>query len=180
MSRHPMYYGSSWWDHPMVPQRIHDQDFGVGMFDDALREMRRMERAMNHMGAPYWMQPSTRAATTGGGFSEVVNDKDKFQVSLDVKHFAPEELSVTTGTDSVSVEGKHEEKTDEHGYVTRHFKRRYMLPKEVDPATVVSRLSADGVLTVQAPKKALEAPPGERKVAIEMGPSQPAIGQGKK
>ncbi len=40
---------------------------------------------------------------------------------------------------------------------------------------MVSRLSADGVLTVEAPKKALEAPPGERKVAIESGPTQPAI-----
>lgn len=46
----------------------------MGMFDDAMREMRRMERSMNHMMAPYWMQPSTRAADTNAiaGFSEVI------------------------------------------------------------------------------------------------------------
>lgn len=176
--RNPVYYGGSYWDHPMVPPRIHDQDFGLGVFNDAMREMRHMDRAMNHMMAPYWMQPSTRGGT--GGFSEVKNDKDKFQVNLDVKHFAPEELSVTTGNDFVAIEGKHEEKSDEHGYISRHFKRRYMLPKEVEPASVVSRLSADGVLTVEAPKKALEAPPGERKIAIETAPPQPAIGGTKK
>jgi len=181
MSRHPMwtpmYYGGSWWDHPMVPHRIHDQHFGVGMHDDA---MRRMEHSMSHMMAPYWLQPTSRGDNAVTGFSEVKNEKDKFQVNLDVKHFAPEELTVTTGANSFAIEGKHEEKSDEHGFVTRHFKRRYMLPKEIDPATIVSRLSADGVLTIEAPKKALPAPHGERKVAIEMGPTQPAIKHDKK
>lgn len=69
--RHPMYYGGSWWDNPMVPQRIFDQDFAAGMYNDAMREMRRMERSMNRMMDPYWMQPSTREGDIASGFSEV-------------------------------------------------------------------------------------------------------------
>ncbi len=31
----------------------------------------------------------------GTGMSEVLNDKDKFQINLDVSHFSPEEIKVT-------------------------------------------------------------------------------------
>jgi crystallin alpha B len=51
------------------------------------------------------------------------------------------------------VEGKHEEKQDEHGYVSRHFVRRYILPSDIEVNNIVSSLSSDGVLTVTAPKK---------------------------
>ncbi|KAF4519162.1 hypothetical protein B566_EDAN008225 [Ephemera danica] len=55
-----------------------------------------------------------------------------FRVSLDVHQFAPAELSVRTHDKAVVIEGKHEEKPDEHGYVERHFVRRYLLPEEYD------------------------------------------------
>lgn len=84
--------------------------------------------------------------------STITTDKDKFQVNLDVQHFAPEEISVKTSDGYVVIEGKHEEKEDEHGYVSRQFKRRYALPEDCNPETVESKLSSDGVLTVIAPK----------------------------
>lgn len=85
--------------------------------------------------------------------SKVFFDEDKYQVSVDVQQFAPNEISVKTGADgSIVVEGKHEERPDEHGYISRHFVRRYVLPKGHDINQVVSNLSSDGVLTITAPK----------------------------
>lgn len=79
--------------------------------------------------------------------------KDQFQVNLDVQQFAPNEISVkTTGDNTIVVEGKHEERPDEHGYVSRHFVRRYVLPEGHDVNQAVSNLSSDGVLTITAPK----------------------------
>jgi crystallin alpha B len=75
------------------------------------------------------------------------------QVILDVQQFAPNELTVKTLDNTVIVEGKHEEKQDEHGYVSRHFLRRYILPSDIEVNSIVSSLSSDGVLTVTAPKK---------------------------
>jgi HSP20 family molecular chaperone IbpA len=77
--------------------------------------------------------------------------KDGFQVCVDVHQFAPNEISVKTLDNSVVIEGKHEEKQDDHGFVSRHFVRRYVLPKDYDVQQVVSTLSSDGVLTVKAP-----------------------------
>lgn len=46
--------------------------------------------------------------------------------------------------------GKHEEKEDDNGMVTKHFVRKYMVPEECDPEKVTSALSSDGVLTITA------------------------------
>lgn len=72
---------------------------------------------------------------------------------MDVQQFAPNEITVKVTEGTVIVEGKHEEKQDEHGFISRHFVRRYTLPKDVDVNNVVSSLSSDGVLTVSVPKK---------------------------
>jgi HSP20 family molecular chaperone IbpA len=75
-----------------------------------------------------------------------------FKVALDVHQFAPREINVKTVDDSVIIEGKHEERPDEHGYVSRHFLRRYVLTKDYDVEHVACSLSSDGVLTIVAPK----------------------------
>lgn len=87
-----------------------------------------------------------------------VTGKDGFQLCLDVKDFAPNEISVKTVDDTIVVEGKHEERQDQHGYISRQFTRRYTLPDGYDAKDVVSQLSSDGVLTVKAPPqpKAIE------------------------
>lgn len=79
--------------------------------------------------------------------------KDGFQVSLDVQHFAPNEISVKTVDNSILVEAKHDERLDEHGHISRHFTRRYDLPKGFDVHDIVSQLSSDGILTLKAPPR---------------------------
>ncbi|XP_043936590.1 heat shock protein beta-1 [Protopterus annectens] len=85
------------------------------------------------------------------GISEITQTADRWKVSLDVSHFAPEELVVKTKDGVVEITGKHEEKQDEHGFISRCFTRKYKLPAGVDSATVASSLAPDGVLTVEAP-----------------------------
>lgn len=49
--------------------------------------------------------------------------------------------------------GKHEDKADDHGMVSRHFVRKYLVPDQCDPEKATSSLSADGILTITAPLK---------------------------
>ena len=69
----------------------------------------------------------------------------------------------------VTVEGKHEEKEDEHGFISRHFVRKYVLPEDHDADKIESKLSTDGVLTITAPRV---------KAAVEEGRSVPVIQTG--
>ncbi|XP_031839418.1 protein lethal(2)essential for life [Nomia melanderi] len=108
-----------------------------------------------------------------GTTASVERDGDKYQVIVDVQQFAPEEIVVKTDDKFITIEGKHEEKKDEHGYISRHFVRRYALPQGYDIGHVRPSLSSDGVLTITAPKLALPAP-GERIVPISRS-NAPAI-----
>ena len=98
--------------------------------------------------------------------------KDGFQASMDVQQFKPSELSVKVVDDHIVVEGKHEEREDNQGYISRHFVRRYALPKGFKADKVVSTLSSDGVLTVSVPKPAIEDKSNERVIQIQQtGPA---------
>jgi len=66
----------------------------------------------------------------------------------------------------LKIEAKHEDKQDEYGFVTRHFVRRYHLPKDVESMNVRSRLTPEGKLVIEAPKKSLEGG-SERQIPIE-------------
>lgn len=81
----------------------------------------------------------------------VVSDKDDFQLTVNVQDFAPDEISVKTIDNTIIVEGKHEERQDNEGFITRHFTRQFILPTNYDIKNVVSQLSPHGVLTVKAP-----------------------------
>lgn len=71
-----------------------------------------------------------------------------------MQHFSPNQITVTVkGSNVVEVEARHEEKQDEHGLISRHFVRKYMIPPDYDINWVQSNLSSDGVLTISAPKK---------------------------
>ena len=99
--------------------------------------------------------------------------KDGFQVCMDVQQFKPSELNVKVVDNSIVVEGKHEEREDDHGYISRHFVRRYALPKGYEADKVQSTLSSDGVLTVSVPKPAaIEDKANERVIQIQqVGPA---------
>ncbi|KAG8178070.1 hypothetical protein JTE90_007055 [Oedothorax gibbosus] len=156
----------NWWDTWDYPSRLLDQHFGMGLMDSDL-----LPPTM-HRG--YLLRPRTQGNIDSSGQSEVSNSNDNFKVMLNVNHFKPEEIQVKTVDNTIVIHGKHEEKTDEHGFVSREFTRRYMLPEGTDPETVKSSLTPDGILVVEAPKKAIEPPPtNERVVPISM--DKPAV-----
>lgn len=102
----------------------------------------------------------------------VSKDKDHdFAVHVDVGLFLPEELSVKIVNDHIIIEGKHEEReADDIGFVSRHFVRRYELPKAYNPDAIACKLSSDGVLSVTLPKSTEE--PKERIIPIQQtGPN---------
>jgi len=103
------------------------------------------------------------------GAAEVKSDKDSFQVTLDATHFKPEEVEVKLVGNDVTIQARHEERRDGHGYVSREFTRRYHLPEECDVERVSSSISSNGVLHVTAPKKPIEGPKGlERIIPIQV------------
>ncbi|XP_061833486.1 alpha-crystallin A chain [Nerophis lumbriciformis] len=132
----------------VYPARLFDQFFGEGMFDYDLFPYTASTIS------PYYRQSLFRSFldSSNSGTSEVRSDKDKFTVYLDVKHFSPDDLSVKVTDDYVEIQGKHGERQDDHGYISREFHRRYRLPSSVDQSAITCTLSADGLLTLTGPK----------------------------
>lgn len=95
---------------------------------------------------------------------ELVPKSDDFTVSLDVQHFTPEEINVKVVDNFLEIEARHEERPDEHGFISRYFKRKYALPEGYNTENIVSKLSSDGVLTIRAPK--IQEGPKERLIPI--------------
>ncbi|XP_018318476.1 protein lethal(2)essential for life-like [Agrilus planipennis] len=147
------------WD-PLRPSRIVDQQFGLGLDPEDLLSPLTLpwESHVARWPIENYFRPWRSQAAVRDTGSTITADKDKFQVSLDVQHFKPDEIKVTASGNTLTVEGKHEEKQDEHGYISRHFVRKYVLPEGHDVNQVQSRLSSDGVLTLTAPKKAIGGP----------------------
>lgn len=87
---------------------------------------------------------------TGGG-PEVRAGGDMWKVQLDVKHFSPEEITVTTKEGYLLISGKHEGRKDDQGSVSRCFTRKYKLPQGLDLQHIFSSLSPEGLLFVEAP-----------------------------
>lgn len=81
------------------------------------------------------------------------NKNDVYEICLGAKDFGPKEISVKINDGFIVVEGKHEEKKDEQGYISRHFLRRFALPEDSVVDKVESILSPDGLLTITAPRK---------------------------
>lgn len=81
----------------------------------------------------------------------VVEDRDSFKVSFDVSKFKPEEITIRSEDGELVVEGKQEVKNEE-GFSTRHLVRAYSLPRNIDRDSFKSRLSKDGILSIEAKK----------------------------
>lgn len=135
------------------PSRIFNQRFGLDLDpEDLFSPISQDLRSLRLSPAGYYRPWLSSAAQQDVG-STVSVDKDKFQINLDVQQFSPNEITVkVAGDNQIVVEGKHEEKPDEHGFISRHFVRKYFLPKGHDINQVASNLSSDGVLTISAPK----------------------------
>uniref|UniRef100_A0A8I5R6B7 Heat shock protein beta-1 n=1 Tax=Papio anubis TaxID=9555 RepID=A0A8I5R6B7_PAPAN len=114
--------------------------------------------------APAYSRALSRQLSSG--VSEIRHTADRWRVSLDVNHFAPDELTVKTKDGVVEITGKHEERQDEHGYISRCFTRKYTLPPGVDPTQVSSSLSPEGTLTVEAPMPKLATQSNEITIPV--------------
>lgn len=90
-------------------------------------------------------------------------DSKVLKLRFDVSQYAPEEIVVKTVDQKLLVHAKHEEKSDTKS-VYREYNREFLLPKGVNPESIRSSLSKDGVLTVDAPLPALTA--GETMIPI--------------
>merc|ERR1712243_18471 len=97
------------------------------------------------------------------------NDETKMEISLNTSGYKPSELKVNVADGEISIEGKHEEKSEEgHTMVSRQFCRRYTLPAEAKLAEVVSNLSQDGVMVITVPKeKKIQEVQEEKKMDVE-------------
>lgn len=95
-----------------------------------------------------------------------IDSKNSLEFCIDVQQFKPDEISVKVEKNCILVHGKHEEKEDEQGLVSRQFTRRYELPKGCKPEDVVSTLSSDGILSVKCPAPTTETTE-ERQVPIQ-------------
>lgn len=154
MSLRPYFFD---YDVPRWPRRLLDQNFGLTITPADLRTASVSPISPIIAGLQPWWPKNAE--------SSIKVDKDKWQINVDVQHFSPDEISVKISNGFIVVEGQHEEKQDEHGFISRKFVRKFKLPEDSNPDTVESRLSSDGILTVVAPKKA-EVAKGERAIPI--------------
>uniref|UniRef100_A0A336LY47 CSON004436 protein n=1 Tax=Culicoides sonorensis TaxID=179676 RepID=A0A336LY47_CULSO len=171
MSRVPLRF-RDWWDDydsffepSLRTSRLLDQHFGTGLRrNDLLSSVATRPSVIGTSYIRPWTNTNLQKQDSG---STINKGDDKFEVILDVAQFEPSDITVKTTDKFIIVEGKHEEKQDEHGFVSRQFTRKYLLPAGYNPDDVYSSLSSDGVLTVTAPKKALPPPNQERAVPIK-------------
>ncbi|XP_011298417.1 protein lethal(2)essential for life-like [Fopius arisanus] len=173
-------FHSNWWEELDHPHSLVDQYFGDGIHHDVLHEAHRHPRShapLQHvrgLGRCPMVYQRPWAVARPQGVSTVKPHKDSFHVSLDVQQFAPEEISVKLLDGSVIVEGKHDDKKDEHGWVSRQFCRRYQIPEQCDIEQVQSTLSSDGVLSIIVPRKVENKVEGEKTIPI-IHTGKPAI-----
>ncbi|KAI4479495.1 hypothetical protein M0804_010892 [Polistes exclamans] len=179
MSIVPLVFRDWWEDMERPVSRIWDQYFGRGLHrNDLVTDFSDLgiNRPFLHHPTPfrsllgnnstYYRPWRTVTRQNSGGSSTIKMEKDNFQVILDVQQFSPDEITVKTVDKNVVVEAKHEERQDEHGFISRQFVRRYILPIDYDAINVTSTLSSDGVLTITAPRKKPEPTGTERIINI--------------
>ena len=110
----------------------------------------------------------------------IITDRDgsrKLKLTFDVRQFRPDEISVKTVDQHLVVRAQHKEDSDT-SKVYREYNRQFLLPPSINPETMKSILSPEGVLSIEAPvNPALDAP-RERLVPIEHTRSQPAVTTG--
>lgn len=131
---------------------ISDQHFGLGLLDNMMEPWRSSYAGFPTVLQSYW-RPWRLIAAPQSGVSHIQDDKDGFKINLDVQQFKPDEVSVKVIDWFIVVTGKHEERSDEHGFISREVTRRYYIPETVETKSLTSSLSSDGVLSISAPKK---------------------------
>jgi len=83
---------------------------------------------------------------------QVVDDNEQFLVILNVSQFAREELTICQKGRDLVVEGHHEEDSDAHGSIERHYIRKYRLPDDFAIGNITSHLDQQGRVHIRAMK----------------------------
>ncbi|XP_077983683.1 alpha-crystallin B chain-like [Glandiceps talaboti] len=83
---------------------------------------------------------------------------DKFQVSVNLSQFKPENIEVNIRGNRLQIHAKGEERGDDGMKAYREYSQQYLLPENVNMEAFTSNLSKEGVLTLEAPIEAVEAP----------------------
>ncbi|CAG2107802.1 unnamed protein product, partial [Medioppia subpectinata] len=130
--RHTRHYWDVWPDKVMRERFVHDWDDWQDFQDNSLTSRNRRSELARR--------------SDDQSKNQVLEDKTRFRVKLDVSHFKPWEVEVKYADNNIVVTGKHEEVEDKQGWVSRQFSRRYALPEEYDSDLLNSSLTADGVL----------------------------------
>jgi HSP20 family molecular chaperone IbpA len=130
-------------------------------------EMRRMYQDMQHL-MPVDANPDSWRKKENYLLDNPVHHdqgsgRQLFRLQFDVRQFRPEEICVKTSDNNLTVHAKHEEKSEGKS-VNREYHRQYVLPKDLNPENLVSKLSRDGVLTIEAPLPLTE---GHKLIAIK-------------
>jgi HSP20 family molecular chaperone IbpA len=98
--------------------------------------------------------------------------KDAFEVDLDVHGFTPKDLNISVQDNMLTVEGKHEEKSEDgSSYSSRQFIRSFRVPENVQVDQFKSKLARDGrTLRIEAPlvKPAVEEAKNEEPKEVEI------------
>ncbi|XP_030647849.1 heat shock protein beta-8 isoform X2 [Chanos chanos] len=149
-----------------IASRFMDDDFGMMPFPEDLSmdwpDWAR-PRLSTRMGAPWTgsLRPGFPRTSMGASpayssrYTEPrsltpTNPREPWKVCVNVHSYKPEELNVKTKDGFVEVSGKHEEKQDEGGIVTKNFTKKIQIPVDVDPLSVFASLSPEGVLIIEA------------------------------
>lgn len=119
---------------------------------------------------------STSTTTTGGANaagdglqSPLIQDTEEGRVlklRFDVTQYEPDEIIVKTVDNRLTVQAKHEEKT-ENRTVYREYNREFHLPDGTDVEQIRSSLSKDGILTVDCPLPTPQLHGASRRIPIE-------------
>ncbi|XP_068576781.1 uncharacterized protein si:dkey-1k23.3 [Cebidichthys violaceus] len=151
----PWFPLRKWWQ----SSRLFNQDVGMPPFlepgDPRWMDVDRLQRSLagcfwpGYIPAPLFV-PYISGPTNHAG-QQMNKEQYKWRVGLEVAHFLPSEISLSVRDGFLEVGGRHEERPDEHGFIARCFTRKYRLPAEIDVTKIVSTLSVDGILTVEAP-----------------------------
>uniref|UniRef100_A0A915JG03 SHSP domain-containing protein n=1 Tax=Romanomermis culicivorax TaxID=13658 RepID=A0A915JG03_ROMCU len=87
------------------------------------------------------------------GVVHVCDTPEKFEVGLEVHYFSPKEVEVKLTGDELVVHCRHDERSDQHGRVSREVFRSYKIPRTVDHNSLKSYLKPNGILMISADKK---------------------------
>jgi len=151
-------------------------------FEESIRHLEsRMTNSMNLANSDFkddntWTTPRIFNADFDSVFGQKdiatlqhVDDDEKMEIHLDTCGYKPGELKVQVGKGIVSVEGKHEEKSEAGQImVSRQFSRQYCMPEGSKEEEVNSSLSKDGILVVSVPKHKTAIQQDNRNVPISL------------